>query len=88
MIPARCFLVAALLCLWADRCLAEPQPTLAPEQQVWLAKAKRSERAGWVYLHVEGEPRERGFQHGYLLAKEIADEKITWGGQAGRNSAT
>ena len=82
MIPARCFLVAALLCLWADRCLAEPQPSLTPEQQVWLAKAKRSERAGWVYLHVEGEPRERGFQHGYLLAKEIADglrvSRIEW----------
>ncbi len=82
MIPARRFLVAALLCLWADRCLAEPQPSLTPEQQVWLAKAKRSERAGWVYLHVEGEPRERGFQHGYLLAKEIADglrvSRIEW----------
>ncbi|MEI8041954.1 MAG: C45 family autoproteolytic acyltransferase/hydrolase, partial [Verrucomicrobiota bacterium] len=34
---------------------------------------KRSERSGWIYLHVEGEPRERGFQHGYLLAKEIGE---------------
>lgn len=23
---------------------------------------------GWTYLHIEGEPYERGFQHGYLLA--------------------
>ncbi len=50
---------------------AQPQPT--PLQQQWLAKAHRHEKAGWIYLHIEGEPRERGFQHGYLLAKEIAE---------------
>src|SRR5215218_6230020 len=44
---------------------------LNSEQKAWLAKGKRSERAGWIYLHVEGEANERGFQHGYLLAKEI-----------------
>ena len=44
----------------------------APQKQ-WLAKAHRHEKAGWTYLHVEGGPRERGFQHGYLLAKEIAE---------------
>ena len=43
------------------------------DQQQWLAKAKRFERHGWTYLHIEGEPRQRGFQHGYLLAREIAD---------------
>jgi hypothetical protein len=25
-------------------------------------------------LHIEGKPRERGFQYGYLMAKEIAEE--------------
>jgi hypothetical protein len=73
MIPARSLLGAALLCLLAARCIADPQPSLTTEQQAWLAKAKRFGRAGWIYLHVEGEPRERGFQHGYLLAKEIAE---------------
>jgi len=73
MIPAQRYLGAALLCLCAVRCLAEPQPSLTPEQQAWLSKAKRFERAGWIYLHIEGEPRARGFQHGYLLGKEIAD---------------
>ena len=72
MIPARYVLGAVLLFLCAARCLADPGPSLTPEQQAWLAKAKRFERAGWIYLHIEGEPRERGFQHGYLLAKEIA----------------
>ena len=36
-------------------------------------QAERHEKHGWVYLHIEGEPRERGFQHGYLLAKEIGE---------------
>ncbi len=46
---------------------------LSDQQQQWLRAAERHERAGWIYLHVEGGPRERGFQHGYLLAKEIAE---------------
>ena len=31
------------------------------------------ERGGWVYVHLEGDPATVGFQHGYLLAKEIED---------------
>lgn len=50
-----------------------PRTALSPLQQQWLAKAYRHEKAGWIYLHIEGEPRERGFQHGYLLAPEIAE---------------
>jgi hypothetical protein len=46
---------------------------LTPEQSQWLSKGNRFERAGWIYLHVEGEAKVRGFQHGYLLAKEIED---------------
>lgn len=38
-----------------------------------LAKAYRFERGGWVYLHLEGPPATIGYQHGYLLAPEIAD---------------
>ena len=40
------------------------------------AKAKgssRTERNGWIYVHLEGTPEMVGFQHGYLLAPEIAD---------------
>ena len=46
---------------------------LTATQQQWLAKAHRHEKAGWIYLHIEGGPRERGFQHGYLLAAEITE---------------
>lgn len=38
-----------------------------------LAKARCGERAGWLYLHIEGSPEKRGFQHGYLMAQEIRD---------------
>lgn len=46
---------------------------LSPEQNAWLSRAERYEKGGWIYLRIEGEPRERGFQHGCLLAKEIAE---------------
>ena len=34
---------------------------------------------GWIYLHIEGEPYDRGYQHGYLLADEIVDMIYRWG---------
>ncbi|MGZ5495416.1 MAG: C45 family autoproteolytic acyltransferase/hydrolase, partial [Candidatus Aminicenantales bacterium] len=46
---------------------------LTKDEQSWVAKASRETRNGWVYLHIEGQPFARGFQHGYLLAKEIAE---------------
>src|SRR5437899_916157 len=61
----------SLFVLCAACSLASAGPALNSEQQSCLAKAKRFERAGWIYLHIEGEPRPRGFQHGYLLAPEI-----------------
>jgi hypothetical protein len=38
-----------------------------------LANAYRFERGGWIYVHLEGTPAEIGYQHGVLLAPEIAD---------------
>jgi len=35
--------------------------------------AYRYPQAGWIVLHIEGEPYERGYQHGKLMANEIAD---------------
>src|SRR3979411_2305231 len=34
--------------------------------------AYRYPQAGWIVLHIEGEPYERGYQHGRLLSNEIA----------------
>jgi hypothetical protein len=33
----------------------------------------RFDRGGWQYVHLEGTPEQIGFQHGQLLAAEIAD---------------
>jgi hypothetical protein len=38
-----------------------------------LRKAYRFQQGGWTYVHLEGSPSEMGYQHGYLLATEIAD---------------
>jgi hypothetical protein len=33
-------------------------------------KGFRYDKNGWIYIHIEGEPYERGFQYGYLIADE------------------
>ena len=35
--------------------------------------AYRYPAAGWIYLHIEGPPYERGYQHGHLMAREIPE---------------
>jgi len=37
-----------------------------------LKNAYRFERDRWIYVHLEGSPRDIGYQHGYLLTPEIA----------------
>jgi Phospholipase B len=51
----------------------------APGVESWPASAAvttygpayRYPVGGWVYVHIEGQPYERGYQHGHLMAKEI-----------------
>jgi hypothetical protein len=38
-----------------------------------MEKASRSEKNGWISVHLEGTPEVIGYQHGYLLANEIID---------------
>jgi hypothetical protein len=38
-----------------------------------LEGSYRFERGGWTYVHLQGTPEQIGFQHGYMLAPEIAD---------------
>ena len=38
-----------------------------------LEKSYRFQQGGWTYVHLEGSPSDIGYQHGYLLAPEIAD---------------
>ena len=34
---------------------------------------RKPAQSGWIFVHLEGTPAEVGYQHGYLLAPEIAD---------------
>jgi hypothetical protein len=58
---------------------ADPVPSSKQDYGVDPASVRRQgpayryPRAGWIVLHVEGEPYERGYQHGKLMASEIAD---------------
>jgi putative hemolysin len=54
----------------------QPQPTSdlqTPPKVVQYGDGYRFDQNGWIYLHIEGEPYQRGFQHGYLLAPELAE---------------
>jgi hypothetical protein len=64
-------LLAVFICNISVQSQANNQ--LTNDQKTWLSKANRHEKNGWVYLHIEGKPEERGFQHGYLLSKEIKE---------------
>ena len=66
-------LFSVLICFYSVQ--SQTETKLTNEQKVSLSKANLYEKNGWTYLHIEGNPEERGFQHGYLLAKEI-DEAL------------
>lgn len=66
-------LSSLFLFLLSSMVAAQSRTDLTPQQQVWLSKAYRFQKAGWIYLHIEGTPQERGFQHGYLMAKDIKE---------------
>jgi hypothetical protein len=37
----------------------------------WFGPAFRYDDKGWIFVHIEGKPYQRGYQYGYLLAEEI-----------------
>ena len=49
--------------------------------------AYRFPAAGWIYLHIEGKPYERGYQHGYLMAREIPEYLERCAAELGTNAA-
>jgi len=64
--------VALALAAFSPLPVAAPAPSQPVSVEARLKGAYRFERAGWVYVHLEGAPGTIGFQHGYLLAPEIA----------------
>jgi hypothetical protein len=65
----------ALACLTpAARADTSPAADFRPDPSTVqrYGPAYRYPQAGWIVLHIEGEPYDRGVQHGRLLAPEIA----------------
>jgi hypothetical protein len=46
---------------------------IPPETVRWSGDGFRYDDQGWVFVHIEGEPYERGFQYGSLMPDEIAE---------------
>jgi hypothetical protein len=51
-----------------DRAFVPDPASVVREGPGW-----RYPQAGWIVVHIEGSPYERGYQHGRLLAREIVD---------------
>ena len=77
-------LILAIAALTAPGLVARgagPAPSAASKQEygpdpasvVRFGPAYRYPQSGWIVLHIEGSPYDRGYQHGRLLAPEIAD---------------
>ncbi len=64
-------LLSTALCFGAGNSAAAAETSGVDSSR--LARSYRCERDGWIYVHLEGAPDEIGYQHGALLAKEIAD---------------
>ncbi len=72
---------------------AAPRPKTAPRlaskdsfTELTQDKGYRFDRGGWTYVHLEGAPHDIGYQHGVLLAPEIADAFQTFRLEATHNS--
>ena len=71
MRPLLFAVVALLLTIGAGAALLLPLQASPPDGR--LRGAYRFDQNGWIYVHLQGTPEQVGFQHGYLLAPEIAD---------------
>lgn len=60
---------------WFDDVLLEEVEDISayiPMETVkWFGPAFRYDDKGWIFVHIEGKPYQRGYQYGYLLADEI-----------------
>ena len=61
----RTCIVFAATCLFGFSLAQAATPSAAP--------GYKFERGGWTYVHLQGTPSEIGYQHGLLLAPQIAD---------------
>jgi hypothetical protein len=51
-----------------------PKPgKVSASHEEMMKNSSRTEKNGWINIHLEGAPEVIGYQHGYLLADEIMD---------------
>ena len=63
---------------------AQAQPSVAPRMGAeQFDGAFRCNTQGWVYLSIQGDPYDRGYQHGTLLAFAVEGTEIQIWGVAG-----
>ena len=55
--------------------LVEVPSAVGAKPSPLLAGAYRTEKNGWIYVHLEGTPFQIGYQHGYLLADNM---NVSW----------
>lgn len=46
---------------------------IPPETVRWFGPGFRYDDQGWIFIHIEGEPYERGYQYGSLMPDEIVE---------------
>lgn len=68
----RSFLIVVCLLLPTVAHAGPPRHAIDPRTVQRYEKGYRYNQAGWIVVHVEGDPYDRGVQHGRLLAPEIA----------------
>ena len=54
-------------------CKNDPAGKASRSHERMMKKSSRTEKNGWISVHLEGTPEVIGYQHGYLLAGEIVD---------------
>ena len=68
---------AALLFAACSKTAEKPAPpSKTPESVAADARLNgsfREDRGGWAYIHLQGAPRDIGYQHGWHMAAEIDD---------------
>lgn len=55
------------------RAAGPAQAKVVPGTERMTSQSWSFERDGWTYVHLEGGPREIGYQHGYMLKEQIED---------------
>lgn len=83
------FAVLAIFLLHSFATAAEKQDQVIqpdPKGVRWKGPAYRYAQHGWTILHIEGKPYERGHQHGFLMADEIAGYLRCFAAQLGNKA--